>query len=736
MFVKNYNHLKFPAFKHLDLRMIICSNNPKSTQWYECFLYVALIITAGVMRLWDLGSRTLHHDESLHAFFSWVLYEGGGYSHEPITHGPLQFHANAAVFTLFGDSDYTTRILYALVGTILVALPYFMRNRLGRVGALLVSVMLTFSPTLLYFSRFARNDILIGSLTLAIVIVMWRYIDESKNKYLYISAGLLALIFSTKETAYLISVVLGTFLLIAMISKRWNKENYGPYVGNVSPPVALSRLTYRIWHTIINGLRPSSGLNSAKYFVLIISLTLPLWAASFSLVQNLPLLKSMDLVLANPLNTSPIGVAIGEGLIVAICIMTILMLISVYWGFKWSWHVWWRAAIIFYLPWILLHTTFFTNLSGINSGMWQSLGYWIVQQGEARGEQPFYYYLVLTSIYEFMPFLFSILASIYYIRKKDRFGCFLSYWIIVSFLLYTLASEKMPWLLVNLTIPMVVMSGKFLADIFHRLQLDKLARTGELLTIPIILLSMLFLWKLIMFQGENISVVDIVSLITIGAILFGLLLVLTLIAKQYGFKNITALSILTLALILFITTIRTGMIVNYRNDEIPVEMLIYTQSSPDITEVIENIKQVEKVTGKRNNTPIIIDDTSGFAWPWVWYLRNYDQVSYPMYDKSPLNQDPDSSVILVHSQNKIQADAILTDSYSEGILVKHRWWFPENTYRDYSIIKFLRTLTKLNAWQEIAGYFIHRDGVVGQIGSEDAYVYYSKEFQENLLNSE
>ena len=129
--------------------------------------------------------------------------------------------------------------------------------------------------------------------------------------------------------------------------------------------------------------------------------------------------------------------------------------------------------------------------------MWQSLGYWIVQQEEARGAQPFYYYLVLTSIYEFMPFLLSILASIYYISKKDEFGCFLSYWIVVSFLLYTLASEKMPWLLVNLTIPMVVISGKFLADIFHRLQLHKLVRTRELLTIPIIPLSMLFVWKLI-----------------------------------------------------------------------------------------------------------------------------------------------------------------------------------------------------------------------------------------------
>ena len=39
----------------------------------ECFTYVIFALVAGLMRLWDLGSRAMHHDESLHAWFAWNL---------------------------------------------------------------------------------------------------------------------------------------------------------------------------------------------------------------------------------------------------------------------------------------------------------------------------------------------------------------------------------------------------------------------------------------------------------------------------------------------------------------------------------------------------------------------------------------------------------------------------------------------------------------------------------------
>ena len=101
----------------------------------------------------------LHHDESLHAVYSWYLYVGKGYVHDPMMHGPFLFELNALVYFLLGATDATARVAPALFGTILVGLPYFLRDRVGRTGALVGSVLLTFSPTILYYSRFIRHDI-------------------------------------------------------------------------------------------------------------------------------------------------------------------------------------------------------------------------------------------------------------------------------------------------------------------------------------------------------------------------------------------------------------------------------------------------------------------------------------------------------------------------------------------------------------------------------------------------
>ena len=69
---------------------------------------------AFIMRIWDLSSRAVHHDESLHSFYSWVLTQGGGYQHNPMLHGPLQFEINALIFSVFDSSDFISRILYVI----------------------------------------------------------------------------------------------------------------------------------------------------------------------------------------------------------------------------------------------------------------------------------------------------------------------------------------------------------------------------------------------------------------------------------------------------------------------------------------------------------------------------------------------------------------------------------------------------------------------------------------------
>ena len=129
---------------------------------WEMVLYATLFIIALVTRFYDLGTRVMSHDESLHTLYSWNLYAGKGYQHDPLMHGPFLFHFNALIYFLFGDNDFTARISTALFGAVLVILPYWFRPWLGRLGALAAAFMILISPGLLYYSRYIRHDIFIS----------------------------------------------------------------------------------------------------------------------------------------------------------------------------------------------------------------------------------------------------------------------------------------------------------------------------------------------------------------------------------------------------------------------------------------------------------------------------------------------------------------------------------------------------------------------------------------------
>src|SRR3954447_9248761 len=186
----------------------------------ELLLWALLIAVALVLRLYDLGSRPFHHDESQDAYFSWVLRTGGGYAYDPLLHGPLRFYLTALMYLLFGDSDFTARLAPALMGTAMVGLPFGLRGVLGRGAAFAAAALLAFEPTYLYFSRFAREDIYVACLTLALIVVIWRYLDQPRRHHPALIGALLALSFATKESTFITVFVMGSFFLLALILPR------------------------------------------------------------------------------------------------------------------------------------------------------------------------------------------------------------------------------------------------------------------------------------------------------------------------------------------------------------------------------------------------------------------------------------------------------------------------------------------------------------------------------------
>ncbi len=104
----------------------------------------------------------MSHDEINHVRPSWELSEGQGYRHDPVTHGPMQFHLMALAYTLFGDTDFNSRLPQALFSIATVIFVWKYRRYLGRVGALFAAGMMLISPYMLYYGRYARNEAFVG----------------------------------------------------------------------------------------------------------------------------------------------------------------------------------------------------------------------------------------------------------------------------------------------------------------------------------------------------------------------------------------------------------------------------------------------------------------------------------------------------------------------------------------------------------------------------------------------
>ena len=690
--------------------------------WWEPASYCVLLAAAAVMRLWDLGSRALHHDESLHAQYAWNLYSGQGYAHDPMMHGPFQMEAIAGVFYVLGDSDYTARLVSAAAGTALVALPIFFRARLGRIGALLASVMLAFSPTLLYFSRFARNDVIMALWALGLVISMWRYVDEGKPRYLYFAAGLLALAFTTKETSYMLVVVLSAYLAAVVTVRNWPAVVRGITAEEVAPPAALARASAGMWSNLKGMLRFTGVSREAGFLILMVTLSLPLWSAAVGILQSTPLLSWSGLTLASPVGgPGPIGAPSRGGVVIAVFVTAALTGLAVLSGFKWNRTYWWRCALIFWAIWVVFQTTFFTNLGGAGSGLWQSLGYWIAQQDVARGAQPWYYYLMVASVYEVLPLLFAAAASVFYIRRRDTFGGFLVFWAAGAFILHTIASEKMPWLLVNLTLPMIILTGKFLGDAAQMVRQRHVPLRGGVLVLLWVPAFILPAWSAAFVEFDLDRTSDALIL---GGLLVALAAAAALgvgLVRRLGRVRFAVPAAASLAVLLLALSIRSGWMLSYENGASPAELAVYTQTSPDVTGLVRHL---ESAVDDEKAIAITIDQTSGFAWPWRWYFRDYGNVRYVVYDGNREAGTPESQLVLVHSRNRSKIDAALDGSLPHVVRIRHRRWFPE-TYKGSTLGGFLGAIFDLSDWRMAMDYFLHRKAPACDACSEDSYAYFS-----------
>jgi uncharacterized protein (TIGR03663 family) len=138
-------------------------------------IFIVILLIALISRIYMLDTRVMSHDETSHVYFSWIFEQGRGYSHDPVTHGPLQFHLIALSYFLFGDSDFSARLPHAIASILSVAFLWYYRRYLGKIGWIVAAVLMVISPYMLYYGRYARNEALVVLFGLITIWAILRY---------------------------------------------------------------------------------------------------------------------------------------------------------------------------------------------------------------------------------------------------------------------------------------------------------------------------------------------------------------------------------------------------------------------------------------------------------------------------------------------------------------------------------------------------------------------------------
>lgn len=643
---------------------------------WEVVFFVGMMIVAVLTRLWDLGPRAFHHDESIHAYFSNYYLKTGSYTttanfgggYDPTYHGPFLYHIVALMFFLFGVNDANARLAPALFGIALIGLCWLFRPFIGRVAAMVATFLIIISPSISYYSRSLRHDIFaLFGLTLLFVCILW-FMRTHQSKWVYLGSLGLIIAYASHELTYIVALIFVLFLALAYF------------------------LYPRFADRSLLGTRTLNGDEEVN----------PVGSA-------LAALRARPWTLAG-------------------------------------------AALIFLGIYTLLFTNMLTKPQLIGSGIIEGIRYWGTQQEVNRGGQPVWYYMLLMPIYEPLALLGG-LGTIGYLLVRwirgsadvrqqddvdivnsepvDEYGVafpsmsglrgltlgFLAFWSIGAFIAFSMAGERLPWLNMHIAMPFTLLASAGLGALITRMQWSEVRKGGGAFLGVAVVLFIFALVALIASLNGTMpraagATADLQNGLR-GVLLFlitvGLLGLSGWLAYKMLPRRAVAVVTLTFAVLLAAYGLRSMFLATYLHGDVPVEMLIYTQSSPDVpivSHLVERLSRDESafdagrtatdVTGG-HSMEIAIDQNDAIEWPLDWYFRDQRGLKYFNYFNPGTTQEkpdeqkanliaPNAPVILVSepTENLPYFKNLIKDKYTTGKYPLN-WWFPEDTYKTNNV---------------------------------------------------
>lgn len=177
-------------------------------------IWAALALTLGIfLRYYHLDARPFHHDESLHATYGLYYYNDAKnlfYRYDPMLHGPLLYNLLPWSYHFFGVSKWSARFLTFLFSIVPLIAPLFFRSKLGNRRTVEIILLLALSPSLIYWGRFLRHDLLMLAFTCTLAISTILIHDWSRQLLFWLSIGFA---FCVKENSYVHLLLISVFFI-------------------------------------------------------------------------------------------------------------------------------------------------------------------------------------------------------------------------------------------------------------------------------------------------------------------------------------------------------------------------------------------------------------------------------------------------------------------------------------------------------------------------------------------
>lgn len=486
---------------------------------------VAITAVAAFLRFYQLTLRPMHHDEGVNGHFLTQLFRDGIYKYDPANyHGPDLYYLSLTFSKIFGLNTWSVRSSVAIFGVLTVVLAFFLHRYIGKIGSLVAGLFLALSPGMVYISRYFIHEILFVFFSLSLVVAILYFIEKRKagvfaaawmallllicflptalslasfvggeNAYLlwglravillveailvfFVMRMLLAwndgrpiylllasasaiFLFATKETAF---ITIGTMLIACICIRIWEKidardvyrqhkfiiwaAGQGLFVA-VFAVLAFKYLDkvkefYQWFHAAFTG----EGVPYQAfmfYSIILLGMISVITYLVFFLNSNRAIFAKSNFI--EP-NWKDFRNALGNGADYTLILVA--------------------TAVVFIYVGVLFFSSFFTYPDGVK-GAFEAYIIWAKTGSKDHTQNGMIAYVKwLIQIESPIAYISAIGTLIAFIKAKHRFAMFAGLWSVGLFVAYTIIPYKTPWLALSFTLPMCIIAGYGINELF------------------------------------------------------------------------------------------------------------------------------------------------------------------------------------------------------------------------------------------------------------------------------